>query len=168
MKQPSEIMSLYSNSKPSKTNIKNSISIQNNISKTKKSELMKYNKINIKTDCNQISLNKNFKKNIALSHPLKRIEIGFEQKKNSVGNTKKADARLKLLDQNKISIRNNKNNIYNRKIINENNLIFPKNNNLIGPTHNKTQYIVIWKNKKINPKPQLKKIPIKFLKKNII
>ena len=145
LKQPSEIMSFHSNSKLSKTNIKNSESIQNNISKTKKNEFVKYERINLKNECIQILINKKIKKNINHPLPLKRIEIGFKKTKNSVRNNRKKDVGLN----------------------NENNLMLTKNNNLTRVNHNKTQYIVIWKNKKTESKPSFKKIPINKKKENI-
>ena len=115
LKQPSEIMSFHSNSKLSKSNIKNYESIQNNISKLKKNEFIKYERINLKTECIQILINKKIKKNINHQLPLKRIEIGFKKTKNSVRNNRKKDVGLN----------------------NENNLMLTKNNNLTRVNYNK-------------------------------
>ena len=148
LKQPSEIMSLVSNSKPSKSSAKNSDLNKN------KTELgnQKYNKFNLKNNCYKLSLNKRFQKNINVSPRLKRIEIGFP-KYESKHETSYKNIRKNYFKLNNIDIikYNNNNNI-------ENYLIFEKNNDLDRVSKIKPNYIIIGKNKKDDSNNQIKKI----------
>ena len=157
LKQPSEIMSLVSNSKPSKSSAKNSDLNKN------KTELgnQKYNKLNLKNNCYKLSLNKRFQKKINVSPRLKRIEIGFpkyeSKHETSYKNIKKNYFKLNNID---IIKYNNNNNI-------ENYLIFEKNNDLVRVSEIKPNYIIIGKNKKDDSNNQIKKIHINQRNKNI-
>ena len=157
LKQPSEIMSLVSNSKPSKSSAKNSDLNKN------KTELgnQKYNKLNLKNNCYKLSLNKRFQKKINVSPRLKRIEIGFP-KYESKHETSYKNIRKNYFKLNNIDIikYNNNNNI-------ENYLIFEKNNDLVRVSEIKPNYIIIGKNKKDDSNNQIKKIHINQRNKNI-
>ena len=157
LKQPSEIMSLISNSKPSKSSPKNSDLNKN------KTELgnQKYNKLNLKNNCYKLSLNKRFQKKINVSPRLKRIEIGFP-KYESKHETSYKNIRKNYFKLNNIDIikYNNNNNI-------ENYLIFEKNNDLVRVSEIKPNYIIIGKNKKDDSNNQIKKIHINQRNKNI-
>ena len=157
LKQPSEIMSLVSNSKPSKSSAKNSDLNKN------KTELgnQKYNKLNLKNNCCKLSLNKRFQKKINVSPRLKRIEIGFP-KYESKHETSYKNIRKNYFKLNNIDIikYNNNNNI-------ENYLIFEKNNDLDRVSEIKPNYIIIGKNKKDDSNNQIKKIHINQRNKNI-
>ena len=157
LKQPSEIMRIVSNSKPSKSSAKNSDLNKN------KTELgnQKYNKLNLKNNCYKLSLNKRFQKKINVSPRLKRIEIGFP-KYESKHETSYKNIRKNYFKLNNIDIikYNNNNNI-------ENYLIFEKNNDLVRVSEIKPNYIIIGKNKKDDSNNQIKKIHINQRNKNI-
>ena len=157
LKQPSEIMRIVSNSKPSKSSAKNSDLNKN------KTELgnQKYNKLNLKNNCCKLSLNKRFQKKINVSPGLKRIEIGFP-KYESKHETSYKNIRKNYFKLNNIDIikYNNNNNI-------ENYLIFEKNNDLVRVSEIKPNYIIIGKNKKDDSNNQIKKIHINQRNKNI-
>ena len=155
IKQPSEIMIHVSNSKPSIS--KNSELSKNNIFKNN-FDNKEYNKPNMNCKRYKMPMNKRFKKKINLSPPLKRIEIGIPKYENFYKSNKKNSFKMNNIDIKKY---NNDNNI-------ENNLIFQKNNDIFGESANKSNYIILGKNMKRNPKQQSKKIYINKKNPNIL
>ena len=148
LKQPSELMSVATNSKQSKSSVKNSDSNKNKTDY----ENRKYNKINLKNKSYKMSLNKKITKKISLSPPLKRIDIGFPKQQNSSKNMKKNNLKLNKYKDNNIN----------------NYSIFYKNNDVNGLTKTKTKYIIIKKNQKGTQNHQFKRINIKKRNKNIL
>ena len=148
LKQPSELMSVATNSKQSKSSVKNSDSNKNTTDYVNR----KYNKINLKNKSYKMPLNKKITKKISLSPPLKRIDIGFPKQQNSSKNMKKNNLKLNKYKDNNIN----------------NYSIFYKNNDVNGLTKTKTKYIIIKKNQKGTQNHQFKRINIKKRNKNIL
>ena len=135
LKQPSELMLVATNSKQSKSSVKNSDSNKNKTDY----ENRKYNKINLKNKSYKMPLNKKITKKISLSPPLKRINIGFPKQQNSSQNMKKNNLKLNKYKDNNIN----------------NYSIFYKNNDVNGLTKTKTKYIIIKKKSKRNSEPSI-------------
>ena len=148
LKQPSELMSVATNSKQSKSSVKNSDSNKNKTDY----ENRKYNKINLKNKSYKMSLNKKITKKISLSPPLKRIDIGFPKQQNSSKNMKKNNLKLNKYKDNNIN----------------NYSIFYKNNDVNGSAKAQTKYIIIKKNQKGTQKHQFKSLNINKRNKNIL
>ena len=152
LKQPSDLMIHVSNSKQS---IAKNSEIRRNKNNFDNKE---YNKPNMNCKRYKMPMNKRFKKKINLSPPLKRIEIVMPKYENFYNNIKKNSFKMNNIDIKKY---NNDNNI-------ENNLIVQKNNDILGESENKSNYIILEKNMKRNPKHQFKKIYINKKNPNIL
>ena len=148
LKQPSELISVATNSKQSKSSVKNSDSNKNTTDYVNR----KYNKINLKNKSYKMPLNKKITKKISLSPPLKRINIGFPKQQNSSQNMKKNNLKLNKYKDNNIN----------------NYSIFYKNNDVNGSTKTQTKYIIIKKNQKGTQKHQFKSLNINKRNKNIL
>ena len=148
LKQPSELISVATNSKQSKSSVKNSDSNKNKTDYVNR----KYNKINLKNKSYKMPLNKKITKKISLSPPLKRIDIGFPKQQNSSKNMKKNNLKLNKYKDNNIN----------------NYSIFYKNNDVNGSAKAQTKYIIIKKNQKGTQKHQFKSLNINKRNKNIL